>query len=230
MVVEWEDGFLGNDVLLSVRPLGDVVERMFPEEAALVVRAVDKRRREFAAGRVLARELMGQLGVPAAPLLRGEDRVPLWPAGVVGALSHTDEVVMVAVAGHDHGDAAHPVRALGLDVEPDVPLDEELRGLVLTPREASWLGEQPADERGSLAKLVFSAKEAVYKAQYAFSRTLLDFQEVELVLLPDVPAFEAHLPGKVVGAVGRETLAGHWWRGELCGTPCVVTGVVVREA
>lgn len=224
LMVEWSERALGSDVLLEVRPVGDVREALFEEEAALVARAVEKRQREFAAGRVLARELMERMGVAPAPLLRGEDRVPLWPEPVVGALSHTDQVVMAAVANRD----ASAVRALGLDAEPDVPLDEELRPLILTPRETSWLLEQPAEQRGFLGKLAFSAKEAVYKAQYAFSRTMLDFQEVELLLLPDAPAFEARLPEKVVDMVGRRTLAGRWWRGELCGAGCLVTGVVVR--
>lgn len=228
--VEWTDGWLGGGVLLGVREVGDVEGEMFAEEAALVEKAVLRRRRQFAAGRVLGRELMERLGIATGPLLRGEDRVPLWPAGVVGSLSHTEDVVMVAVAGGGVDGEASAVRALGLDVEADVPLEEELRASVLTERELAWLDEQPQAERGALAKLVFSAKEAVYKAQYTFSRTMLDFHEVELVVLPDAPVFEARLPDKVVEAVGRPTLAGQWWRGELCGAACVVTGVVVREA
>ncbi len=208
-------------MLLASRAVGDVAGSLFPEEAALVAKAVDKRRREFASGRVLARGLLAALGCPDAPLLRGEDRVPRWPAGVVGSISHTATRAVVAVAHVDDG-----VRALGVDVEEDVPLDEELRASVLTDRERARLDATPEPERGALAKLVFSAKEAVYKAQYGLSATLLDFHDVEVALLPDVAAFEARLPERVHEVVGRPTLAGTWWRE----ASCVVTAVVVREA
>ncbi len=217
--------FLGPDVLMGARFVADVQELLFPEEALLVARAVERRRVQFASGRVLARALLEALGEAAAPLLRGEDRVPLWPAQVMGSLSHTDQVVLAAVAR-----PTADVLALGVDVEADVPLEQELWSSILTDSERQALDAQPAEVRGRMAKLVFSAKESVYKAQFALSRCMLDFQEVELVLLPEARMFEARLPEKVVEAVGRATLAGRWWRGESGGAagPQMVTAVVVR--
>ena len=67
---------------------GDWTAPLLPEEEPLVARAVDKRRREFAAGRACARRALEQLGLPASPILAGPRREPLWPPGVVGALTH----------------------------------------------------------------------------------------------------------------------------------------------
>ena len=57
---------------------------LFPEEAEVVRRAVDKRRREFALVRTCARRAMEKLGVPPQPLLPGERGAPRWPAGLAG--------------------------------------------------------------------------------------------------------------------------------------------------
>ncbi|MGW1273642.1 4'-phosphopantetheinyl transferase, partial [Streptomyces sp. NPDC002491] len=52
---------------------------LYPEEQALLTRAVDKRRREFTVVRGCARRAMEKLGVPAQPVLRGERGAPCWP-------------------------------------------------------------------------------------------------------------------------------------------------------
>lgn len=61
---------------------------LFPEEAVAVASAVTKRREEFAAGRAAARRALAALGVPAAPLPRGERRAAVWPKGFVGSITH----------------------------------------------------------------------------------------------------------------------------------------------
>ena len=53
--------------------------RLFPEEEAVVARAVDKRRREFTTARACARTALAGLGLPAAPIGRGERGAPGWP-------------------------------------------------------------------------------------------------------------------------------------------------------
>ncbi|GDY78421.1 hypothetical protein SAV31267_079060 [Streptomyces avermitilis] len=44
---------------------------LYPEEQAVIARAVEKRRREFTAVRVCARRAMEKLGVPPQPVLPG---------------------------------------------------------------------------------------------------------------------------------------------------------------
>ena len=55
---------------------------LFPEEEAVISRAVEKRRRDFRTVRHCARR---ELGVPPAAVVPGERRKPVWPAGVVAA-------------------------------------------------------------------------------------------------------------------------------------------------
>jgi 4'-phosphopantetheinyl transferase EntD len=109
---------------------------------------------------------------------------------------------MAVVARAEH------VRSLGLDVEPDAPLDPELWNEVCAPAEAAWLAAQPRARRGRLAKLIFSAKECAYKCRYPSSRKLLGFQEVRVRIDLAAACFEAVFDGEPAGgwrgAYGRE--------------------------
>ena len=84
---------------------------LHPDEAPAVVRAVAKRQLEFAAGRHYAHSALQALGAAPGPLLVGPARAPLWPAGVVGAISHDDGWAAAAVARQV--DCA----GLGIDIE-----------------------------------------------------------------------------------------------------------------
>lgn len=138
--------------------------------------AVDKRRFEFASGRACAHLALDRLGFARAPLRSGPDRAPLWPDGAVGSISHTTGWCAAAVA------RAREVAALGIDLEPDEPLEPSLWRLVATDRELARLEREPAASRGLQARLLFVAKEAFYKCQHPTSRTLLDFRDVECEL------------------------------------------------
>jgi 4'-phosphopantetheinyl transferase EntD len=146
---------------------------LFPGEEAAVARAVEKRRREFIAGRTCARRAMAALGEAPAPIFQGEDRAPVWPDGLVGTITHSDAWCAAAVAR-----AADGFRALGLDIEPAVPLQSDLVCTICLPEEQAYLDAQPAERRGLLGKLIFSAKECAFKCQYALSRTLFDFRGI----------------------------------------------------
>ncbi len=145
-----------------------------PEEQA-VAGAVAGRINQFTAGRVCARRALARLGVDAqTPILQGEDRVPIWPEGFIGSITHTDAWCAAAVA------RASEVRAVGIDLEPATPLKESVVTRICTPAERQWLSE--ASEPGLLAKVIFSAKEAVYKCQYSLTREFLGFHALALHL------------------------------------------------
>ncbi len=93
----------------------------------------------------------------------------MWPEGIVGSISH-DPCIAVAAAARERDFAA-----LGIDVEPSEPLPPDLLDLIATPRERAEVAENSLE-----ARLLFAAKEAVYKAVYPLDRTFLDFQDVEV--------------------------------------------------
>ncbi len=162
----------------EVDPFRDPIDELLPEEAHTIANGRDARLLEFRAGRHCARTALGRLGAPAGPLLRSEDRSPIWPAGFVGSITHTRGGARAfcgaAVA------RSSEVHALGIDAEFDTPLERALFRRILTEVERAWISDAAESDQPVLAKRVFSAKEAVYKCQYPLSRTFLEFADVEL--------------------------------------------------
>lgn len=149
---------------------------LFPGERALVERAVEKRKNEFATGRMLARHVLARFGLVASELLQDRNQVPTWPLGVSGSISHCDTRAVVAVGRRDD------VGTIGVDVEVHRELAEELWSTVLIPEELQQLQRRPAQERGRIAMTLFSAKESFYKAQYPRTGTFMDFSDVRIEL------------------------------------------------
>ncbi|MGW1789258.1 4'-phosphopantetheinyl transferase family protein [Streptomyces tubercidicus] len=196
------------------------LSEMFPEELAQVANAVPKRQLEFGTVRGCARRALAELGFPPAPLLPGPNREPQWPAGVVGAMTHCAGYRAVAVA------RAAEVRTIGLDAEPNLPVnDPGVVDLVTLPEERTQLRRLAAlQPEVCWDRLVFSAKESVYKAWFPLTRRWLDFEEALLTLDPTNATFTAQLlvPGPVVDGRELTEFSGKW----LVGSGFVVTAVV----
>jgi 4'-phosphopantetheinyl transferase EntD len=146
---------------------------LWPEERAAMTGAVPARLAEFSAGRRAARRVLTTLGHEPLALPMGLDRAPIWPQGVAGSIAHAAGIaIAVARVG----------AALGVDVEDDAPLGEDLWPVICTPEDLIRL---PLDNRGRLVRKVFSAKEAVFKAQEPGQRAMFGFDAVSVTLADD---------------------------------------------
>ncbi len=154
---------------------------LLPEEAACLGRSVPTRAQEFAAGRLCARRALREFGVVDFPLLVGEQREPLWPAGFVGSITHTAGLC-AAVVGERRRFAG-----IGVDAEIAGRVKPELWPRICVAEETSWLASLPEGERAAAATLVFAAKEAFYKAQFPLVHEWLNFHDVCI----DVPPWDA---------------------------------------
>lgn len=152
---------------------------LFPSERVCIEHAAPKRAEEFAAGRLCARAALAVLGVEPGPLLRDENRAPLWPAGFTGSITHTDRYCL-AVAG-----SSNRFAALGVDTERMDMMDPAVLPLILRAEELSTLEEVAAGARPRIATVIFCAKEAFYKCQYALTRRWLGFDHVVVEVLED---------------------------------------------
>jgi 4'-phosphopantetheinyl transferase EntD len=146
-------------------------DALFAGEAASIASPLLTARRASGAARIVARELLTQLGFGWSAIPKDESGAPVWPAGIIGSLAHDDEVAVAAVA------TRRDLNAVGIDVEPAVALPPGMLDLVATPREIKKLVGDPL--RG---KLLFAAKEAVYKAAYPLDRVFLEFRDIEVDL------------------------------------------------
>jgi 4'-phosphopantetheinyl transferase EntD len=142
---------------------------LLPDETPAFASSVAKVRRASGAARIVARQLLKRLGQPECALPRGSGGAPTWPPGVIGSLAHDSRVAVAAVG------MCGDVGAIGIDIEPAESLPTELLELVATPQERLRINEDPYQGR-----LLFVAKEAVYKAVYPLDHTFLDHHDVQI--------------------------------------------------
>ncbi len=174
---------------------------LFPEEVSARGGANTQRKAAFRGGRACAHQALRQIGGPAVAIGTGTAGEPLWPAGCVGSISHTNKVVAAVVA------FSPPVRGIGIDLEENEPLqDAAMVELVCRPDELI-LGSDPSQaanlQRG---KLLFVIKEAVYKLCWPVMRTFLEFHDVSVMV--DIPAgtFSAELVNRRLPAIAGHRL------------------------
>ncbi|MFE5582857.1 4'-phosphopantetheinyl transferase [Kitasatospora sp. NPDC056531] len=200
-------GDLLPDVVVTEVAYDDPPEaRLEPAEEAVIAKAVDKRRREFTTVRHCARAALARLGVRYRPLVPGLRGAPSWPDEVIGSLTHCDGFRAAAVARAD------ALASVGIDAEPALPLPEGVLDAVALPVEQQRLAKLAAEHPDTpWDRILFSAKESVYKAWFPLTGLWLDFHEAELDLSPD-GTFSARLlvPGPVVGGRRIEGFAGRW--------------------
>ena len=184
-----------------------------------MARAVPARQAEFYTGRHLARLALADLGVATAPIERRDDRSPVWPAGVLGSITHTTGICAAAVVRA----GTNGLVGLGIDAEQDAVLDPSVVDRVLTWAERRALGDRAAAD----AIVAFSAKEALFKALHPATGAWLEPREVEVRLdrspVSDLPSgatsggsvvvesWAGEVPGHRPGdAVGRWCRFGPW--------------------
>jgi 4'-phosphopantetheinyl transferase EntD len=147
-----------------------------PAELRPMDRAIASVRRASGAARIVAKSLLAQLGgSPAVELPRSASGAPLWPPGFVGSLAHDDQFAVATVA------RAGSIRGVGIDIEPPLPLPEELLDMIATPGERAQLGGDLV-----LARLLFCMKEAAYKATHPIDGVFLEHHDVEVCLTSSV--------------------------------------------
>ena len=196
---------------------------LFPEEAAVIARAVGKRRQEFTTARFCARAALARLGVPPVAIVPGLRGAPRWPPGVVGSITHCAGYRACAVARD------RDVITIGLDAEPHDPLPGGVREHITTPGERSHLTALAAAEPGvAWDRLLFSAKESVYKAWFPLAQRWLGFDQASIGIDPAGGTFTARLAvdGPVLGGRPLAGFAGRW----LIRDGLIVTTIVVPAA
>lgn len=144
---------------------------LLPEEARSIPARLPAMRRASGAVRWIAHGLLAELGVGDVAILRAPTGAPVWPDGITGSLAHDDDMAVATVA--PIGDIA----SLGIDVEPAQPLPDDILALVTTPADRT-----DAADRHLAGRILFAAKEAVYKAVYPLDREVLGYEDITVDL------------------------------------------------
>lgn len=129
-----------------------------------------KRRAEHLAGRIAAVHALTGFGEKNVPGI-GENREPLWPAGLHGSITHCGTTALAVVAG----------QPVGIDMETvfSAEIADELAAEIVTPEERQHLMESELPFPLALT-VAFSAKESLYKAFSPLTETLPGFTSVRV--------------------------------------------------
>ena len=204
----------GPGVTLVEGLVGDYQGPLIGAERDRAERMSPARRAQFTAGRHLARMVLRQLGIDAGALPVGTHGEPLWPEGVVGAITHCGNGSIstarrflalegrcaVAVASS----ATHI--ALGLDIEADTALEPALRVRIIDDAENTAVADNPKLSD----MLFFSIKESVYKAVFPLSGRFLDFHDVRVSVDREAMRFVARILPEDWPPVLPDTIAGRY--------------------
>jgi len=180
---------------------------LFPAEQAVIANAVAKRRQEFATVRACARAALARLGVPPAPIVPGVRGAPQWPPGVVGSMTHCAGYRASAVARE------RDVLTIGVDAEPHDKLPHGVLEAV-TSRDEQLRVAALAAERPEVCwdRMLFSAKESVYKAWFPLTQRWLGFEDAIVDVDGAAQTFTARLlvDGPVVNGAALSGFKGRW--------------------
>lgn len=183
---------------------------LFAEEEATIGEAVEKRRREFVTARACAREALAKLGVSPQAVPSGPRGAPQWPAGIVGSITHCDGYRGCAVA------RSADLVTIGIDAERDEPLPHGVLGDIALAEERRMLRALARQDPSlNWDRLLFSAKETVYKAWYPLAESWLGFEDA-IVSIDRAGRYSARLliPGPTFGGRILTDLEGLWTAGD----------------
>jgi 4'-phosphopantetheinyl transferase EntD len=201
----------------AVETVGDdlAASLMFEEEVALG-RVADGRRRDFTTGRTCARQALVKLGVPPKPIIPGPSREPLWPEGVVGSITHCARYAAAAVAKRQD------FCSIGIDAEPHQELPAGVLRKVALPEEVKWL-RTFSDTGIYWDRVLFSAKESVYKTWFPLTQSWLGFADAIVQFNVQQGTFHASLliGGPIVNGERIQTVDGRF---------CISHGFVITFA
>lgn len=153
--------------------------RKWRREEAAVGEATAARRAEYQTTRECARAALQELGFPAIEIPTGPDRGPVWPAGVVGSLTHCARIRAAAVA------RAVDLRALGIDIEMSKRLPPRVLEVIATEEEVGILRRlDRSNPSVPWERVLFSAKEAVFKAWFPLTSEWIDYRSCCLDIDP----------------------------------------------
>jgi 4'-phosphopantetheinyl transferase EntD len=175
----------------------DAALDVFNAEAPLVKNAVEKRRREFSAGRCCARQALQALGCSTPPaIVHDKNGAPLWPQGIVGTITHSATHAAAAAA------EVFRLRGIGMDMETVSRVSSTITNKILTEPEKKILHQQP-DPAGQqrLLALFFSAKEAIYKCLHPLLQTRIGFEDACITCAPDMRSIAITMSQRIQSAL-----------------------------
>jgi 4'-phosphopantetheinyl transferase EntD len=194
---------------------GDSLCDCFDEELVFVRNAIETRRNEFSRGRYCAHQAFRKLGELSIAIPVHATRRPIWPEGYQGSITHCRQYTAAAIGrGSDF-------LAIGIDAEENLPLPHGVWEMISTPRDREGLSKlpsfpshQPSRPMIAWERLVFSAKESVYKTWSCLSDQWLDFKDCTIEINPATDTCTAEISKPLEKAESTGASSPPWiWHG-----------------
>lgn len=147
---------------------GNFTQNLFQQyavaQSANLEQAVTKRKAEYLAGRYCAKLALQQhFGKNQAicDIPSGKHREPMWPAGVLGSITHTKTYALCAIG------ESNCIQGIGIDLEEilEISSANELAEQIHNEQELQLLTTNNFPSNFATT-LLFSAKESIFKALY----------------------------------------------------------------
>ena len=183
------ENLFSSEVFVCLSQISDYTQHLFPEEQLHIKTAVGKRCHEFSTGRYCAHNAMQTLVTNKQALVAGEKREPLWPDGIIGSISHSGDCCIAIVS------ADPSLIALGCDVEKNEPSGLNIRDMICTEQDLHYLGERGDDPYAW--KLIFSAKESIYKCLYPLLKHWIGFADATVICDFDAGSYRVLMSEKL---------------------------------
>jgi 4'-phosphopantetheinyl transferase EntD len=182
---------------LGHRMIGeDDARHLLPAEYASIRTRCPANLRRSGAARAIAHEFLREMGAPDVSVPRNRHGAPIWAAGFVGSLAHDDTFALAAAA------KIQDLSSIGIDIEPAIPLPDELHEIVVTPDDVL-----ASSEGATASRTLFSAKEAVFKAVYPLDGEILGFEHIAVDLARGMASTPGRTDIRVLTQIGSHVLA-----------------------
>ena len=143
----------------------------------VIAHSINKRKAEYFVGRYLVANRLNELGFEYCTLESNIDRSPRFPCGAIGSISHCTNLACVVVTPSCCPDREN----LGLDVQELISSDvcRDIESMIVAEQEVDLAVSVELTKEQAIT-LLFSAKEAIYKALAKFSTRGLNFTDAKL--------------------------------------------------
>ena len=152
---------------------------LHPEEEVISASfGSSKRRAEFSLGRYCARRALSKFELESVPILRNtESREPYWPELVRGSITHSEGFAAAAVG------MTKDVSGFGIDLESlSRVVDFNIRRHVCVEKEREFMESLPTEQANRYLRIIFSAKESIFKCFFPISQTYLSFKDAAIII------------------------------------------------
>lgn len=165
-----------NNTVFHLNKINHVQGIIHPDEYAIIKNSVEKRKKEFIAGRLLVKQSLKAFGIKNFALLSGDNREPIWPENIIGSISHSNVYICTAISD------CNSYEGIGIDLETRGKVGEDLINYILTENEKNWLKDLDENNQKNLHTIIFSAKESLYKCIFPLVHQFIDFQQVDIFI------------------------------------------------